>query len=209
MKRNAVFILLIVCSVLRAAASGVSDFFISEPDSLFALIDKTTRMDMVDYYRSGKKIDAANRLDGTSRIVELSDKYMKIKMSEASDIEMRIEMSGNSDTVIVVSKTLHNPSPDSELMFFNRYWEPLNPETYFSAPVVADFMENVSGNEKDRLLSLVEYPLISFGFDESGDLIARVSLGDYMIKENYEQLKPFLKDKIVYRWNGKKYKQVK
>ena len=64
-----------------------------------------------------------------------------------------------------------------------------------------------SGKEKKELLSLVEFPLIMVNFDADGNIVASVSLSDYMIKENYDKLKPYLKQRIVYRWNGKKYER--
>ena len=57
------------------------------------------------------------------------------------------------------------------------------------------------------MLSLVEFPLIMVNFDADGNIVASVSLSDYMIKENYDKLKPYLKQRIVYRWNGKKYER--
>ena len=207
--RTAVSILMLAVSVCQMAASVISDFFISEPDSLFTVIDRTTRMDMIDYYRSGKKIDADNRLDGKSRIEELTDSYMKIKLSESAEIEMKIEISGSSDTLIVVSKTLFEPAPDSKVMIFDRSWNPLDSKKYIALPEVGDFITGVSGKYKNGLLSLVEYPLVRFVFDSNGNLVASTEFSGVMIKENYDKLKPYLKDKIVYCWTGKKYKELK
>lgn len=199
-------LLLAVASVAQSAASGIGDFFVSEPDSLFVVIDSATRMDMVDYYNSGKKIDADNRLNGKSRIEELSDSYMKLKLSDSAEIEMRMEVSG-SDTLIVVSKTLLSPAPDSDVMVFDRHWNRLETRSVIDLPGLDDFITGVSGKEKKELLSLVEFPLIMVNFDADGNIVASVSLSDYMIKENYDKLKPYLKQRIVYRWNGKKYKR--
>ena len=74
-------------------------------------------------------------------------------------------------------------------------------------PELDDFITGVSGKEKKELLSLVEFPLIMVNFDADGNIVASVSLSDYMIKENYDKLKPYLKQRIVYRWNGKKYER--
>lgn len=199
-------LLLAVASVAQSAASGIGDFFVSEPDSLFVVIDSATRMDMVDYYNSGKKIDADNRLNGKSRIEELSDSYMKLKLSDSAEIEMRMEVSG-SDTLIVVSKTLLSPAPDSDVMVFDRHWNRLETRSVIDLPGLDDFITGVSGKEKKELLSLVEFPLIMVNFDADGNIVASVSLSDYMIKGNYDKLKPYLKQRIVYRWNGKKYKR--
>ncbi len=199
-------LLLAVASVAQSAASGIGDFFVSEPDSLFVVIDRATRMDMVDYYNSGKKIDADNRLNGKSRIEELSDSYMKLKLSDSAEIEMRMEVSG-SDTLIVVSKTLLSPAPDSDVMVFDRHWNRLETRSVIDLPGLDDFITGVSGKEKKELLSLVEFPLIMVNFDADGNIVASVSLSDYMIKENYDKLKPYLKQRIVYRWNGKKYER--
>ena len=204
MRKTTTLLLLLVS--LNMLAADISDFFISGPDSLFAVIDRGTRMDMVDYYHSGRKIEIDNRLNGSSAIDTLSDSYIKIKLSESAILEMQLKIAGSADTVVVVSKTLNEPAPDSELMFFDRFWRPLEAEKFISVPRIEDFVYGVSGKEKEELLSLVEYPLISISFD-NGKLVAGQSFENCMIKENYEQLKPFLKDKISYRWTGKKFKR--
>ncbi len=195
-----------LCMGVRSAS--LSDFFVSEPDSLFAIIDKSDRMDMVDYYHSGKKIEVANRLGGRSQIEDLSERYMKVKLSESATVELGMFVS-NADTLLVAVSTVKAPAADSHLMVFDKYWIPLDAGKYFQMPGVADFLVGVSGKKKQELVSAVEFPLVSLSLGVDGSLEARPTLSDYMAEEAYGKLKPYLADRLVYQWDGKKFRLKK
>ena len=61
-----VSILLLSVLPLLASARTIGDFFVSETGNVFALLEQSDRMDMVDYYKSGKKMKVSNVMDGQS-----------------------------------------------------------------------------------------------------------------------------------------------
>lgn len=207
MKAIALF-LFVIFGGFCASSSTISDFFIADVadiDFVFSTIDKSSRMDMVDYYNSGMKIEIDNSLGGKSKIEEMTPTYMKVKLSESATVEMQMEVAGKTDTLLFVIKTLKTPALDSSIKVFDRYW---NEVDCFKMPQVEDFIVGASSKKKKELLSMVEFPLIYLKFN-NGAIEAIPSLKDYMIKENYELLKPFLKDKLVYEWDGKQFKMSK
>ena len=207
MKKLSIIVVIILGICNLVSANPISYYFISEPDSVFTVIDKSDRMDMVDYYNSGQKMEFDNRLGGKSKIEEMTADYMKVRLSDAAVVEMKMEVTGQSDTLLVVVKTVKAPAADSRLSVYNASWTELDVEKYFEMPQMKDFI--TSSKLEKKLLPLVEFPLISLEFSKTFDIEARTTVGDYMIEENFKEIKPYLTDKLVYRWNGKKFRLVK
>ena len=92
---------------LTGMARTISDFFASEPGNIFPLLTRTSRLDMVDYYNSGKTVAIANNLEGESSLLQLDSAYLKVQTSKNRVVEMRMRTAGK-DTVITVIETVMN-----------------------------------------------------------------------------------------------------
>ena len=66
------------------------DAFTNAPMSVFPLLDKNARLDMVDYFNSGSTTATQNSLQGRSRVTELTDNDIKIAMTDASSYQLSI-----------------------------------------------------------------------------------------------------------------------
>ncbi len=101
------------------AQLNATNAFASAPQSVFPLLDKNARLDMIDYFASGSDTPSRNKLDGSSRISELNDYSVKIKMTDASDYQLAILPAG-SDSLIAVISTVATPAHDSHISFYHR-----------------------------------------------------------------------------------------
>lgn len=208
--RTIISVAVLIIGLFASAASArtMSDFFINEPDSVFVQIDKSARMDMVDYFHSGKKVDTMNRLGGKSRIEELTDDYMRVRLSDCAEVALHSYIAGN-DTLLLVVNTLKTPALDSRLMTFVNDWTPADAGRYIRLPEVEDFISGVSGKQRKQLAALVEFSLMSLTVAPDGKLTARLTVERYMGTEDYARLKPYLKESIIYSWDGKKFRSAK
>jgi len=208
--RAIVSLAVLIAGLFASAASArtMSDFFIGEPDSVFVQIDKSARMDMVDYFHSGKKVDTMNRLGGKSRIEELTDDYMRVRLSDCAEVAIHSYIAGN-DTLLLVVNTLKTPALDSQVMTFVNDWTPMDAGKYIRLPQVEDFITGVSGKQRKQLAELVEFPLMSLTVKPDGKVEACLTVNRYMGTEDYARLKPYLKESIIYSWDGKKFRVAK
>ncbi len=196
---------------LTGMARTISDFFASEPGNIFPLLTRTGRLDMVDYYNSGKTVAIANNLEGESSLLQLDSAYLKVQTSKNRIVEMRMRTAGK-DTVIIVIETVMTPVPDSRLTQWNVHWQRFTSNKLFAMPGIDDFIiRKMPHDLRADLQDAMIFPLIQLTFKGEGhDIIeATHGLEQFLAKEEYQRYSSYLKPSISYRFNGLKIKPVK
>ena len=196
---------------LTGMARTISDFFASEPGNIFPLLTRTSRLDMVDYYNSGKTVAIANNLEGESSLLQLDSAYLKVQTSKNRVVEMRMRTAGK-DTVITVIETVMTPVPDSRLTQWNVHWQRFTSDKLFAMPGIDDFIiRKMPHDLRADLQDAMIFPLIQLTFKGEGhDIIeATHGLEQFLAKEEYQRYSSYLKPSISYRFNGLKIKPVK
>lgn len=196
---------------LTGMARTISDFFASEPGNIFPLLTRTSRLDMVDYYNSGKTVAIANNLEGESSLLQLDSAYLKVQTSKNRIVEMRMRTAGK-DTVITVIETVMTPVPDSRLTQWNVHWQRFTSDKLFAKPGIDDFIiRKMPHDLRADLQDAMIFPLIQLTFKGEGhDIIeAAHGLEQFLAKEEYQRYSSYLKPSISYRFNGLKIKPVK
>lgn len=196
---------------LTGMARTISDFFASEPGNIFPLLTRTSRLDMVDYYNSGKTVAIANNLEGESSLLQLDSAYLKVQTSKNRIVEMRMRTAGK-DTVITVIETVMTPVPDSRLTQWNVHWQRFTNDKLFAMPGIDDFIiRKMPHDLRADLQDAMVFPLIQLTFKGEGhDIIeAAHGLEKFLAKEEYQRYSSYLKPSISYRFNGLKIKPVK
>jgi hypothetical protein len=196
---------------LTGMARTISDFFASEPGNIFPLLTRTGRLDMVDYYNSGKTVAIANNLEGESSLLQLDSAYLKVQTSKNRIVEMRMRTAGK-DTVITVIETVMTPVPDSRLTQWNVHWQRFTSYKLFAMPGIDDFIiRKMPHDLRADLQDAMIFPLIQLTFKGEGhDIIeATHGLEQFLAKEEYQRYSSYLKPSISYRFNGLKIKPVK
>lgn len=198
---------------LVSQSRTIADLFASEPGNVFALLTRTNRLDMVDYYNSGQKVPIQNGLAGESKLLELDSVYLKLQASTGKVVEMRMMTAGRKDTVIAVIETVMTPVPDSRISFWNPQWQLfVRPSTFFKMPGIDDFIKGKMPRElRADLQDTMIFPLIQLSFTgERHEVIeATHGLERFLSREDYKRFAAYLKPSISYRVNGVKIKPVK
>ena len=60
--------------------------------------------------------------------------------------------------------------------------------------------------DQAELLQPVNIFLVEYKLEADGSLCARQSWKEYLNKEEYDRLKPYLQDTLLLHWDGKKFK---
>ena len=121
---------LILLTIALLAALGIRaqesarQALISMPLTLNGMIDRTERLDMIDFFEA-KLLDRTvnTRRGAKARLTELTDTTYTIENGEVEKIYVRL-LPGKSDTLIAVIRTLATPTPDSSLAIFDSQWQP-------------------------------------------------------------------------------------
>ena len=206
-----IIVLLTALLPSTASARTIADLFGIEPGTIFPLLTRTNRLDMVDYYNSGQVVDIVNNLSGDSRLLELDSTYLKVQTSNSRVVEMLMRTAGK-DTVITVIETVMTPVPDSRLTQWNVHWQRFTSDKLFSMPAIDDFIVGKMPHElRLDLQDQMIFPLIRLTFTgEKHDIIeASHGLEQFLAPSEYKRFAQYFKPSIRYRFNGLKIKPLK
>ena len=206
-----------VCFSSVAEAKTIRELFADEPDDIFILLPKSTRLDMLDYFDVGKMVKVENSLSSgkkVSRLLKVTDSSIDVAVTQSSQVSMTLLTSAKADSVIAVVQTYQVPYFDSQISFYDVEWNKLNTSKYFDAPTVKSFI--LPGTDKkivNDILQSVKFSLISYSIEQAdnGDvtLTASLNLEGVMVKEDYDRIKDYLSKTIVYRLSNLKFKSTK
>ena len=206
-----------VCFSSVAEAKTIRELFADEPDDIFILLPKSTRLDMLDYFDVGKMVKVENSLSSgkkVSRLLKVTDSSIDVAVTQSSQVSMTLLTSAKADSVIAVVQTYQVPYFDSQISFYDVDWNKLNTSKYFDAPTLTSFI--LPGTDKkivNDILQSVKFSLISYSIEQAdnGDvtLTASLNLEGVMVKEDYDRIKDYLSKTIVYRLSNLKFKPTK
>ena len=204
MTRLITYIALMLFACSSAMARSVSEVFVDEVSPVFGKIDKTTRLDMVDYYAAGQKKVVRDQMDGETYIESMTDDYMKVVISSAATVEMRL-VDSRQGKIIVVSTTYTLPAADSRIDIYDETWNPLDSRHYVAMPVLDDLLVGVDKKRRSEIESIVDFTLIGASLADADTIVFTPSFDKYLPDEDYDAIKPYVRTSVVYRWNGKRY----
>lgn len=99
----------------------LSALFTAAPTEVLPLIDKPSRLDMVDLYEAGMSAVVANRFGGQSELTMLSDTLVALRLTEISTVEMRLL----ADSTIELRHTYALPEGvQTTKKYYNTNWTP-------------------------------------------------------------------------------------
>lgn len=205
--KRLVLLLSLVVALTASAQLTASGAFTSAPADVFPLLDKNTRMDMLDYFNSGLKTPSANRMDGRSAITELTPASLSVKLSESSSAQLALLTAGK-DTVIAVVSTVAAPGLDSSVKFYDTSWKQLEGSKYFTPPTWREWVTR--GHDASEVTAYAPFMLASYYIDPAnGTLTATNNLSTFLDEDIYSMVAPALNQSLTYRWNGKAFAPVK
>ena len=210
-------ILLIVAAAVVAiiapsarASLTASKAFATAPQSVFPLLDASTRLDMIDYYNSNLTTPSPNRLDGRSRITALSDRMASIELTPASSCDVVILPAAAGDTIIAVISTVATPAHDSHISFYTRDWKGIPTARLFEKPVLSDWLSDQGKKNRGDVEAMVPFLLISYTWDPSSNILTLTNnTKEFLTDDIYSFVKDYMLPTISYRWDGRKFSKIK
>lgn len=175
------------------------------PDKLIPLLDKNTRLDMIDYYNSGSATASKNAMSGKSRILALTPEHVVIELSSASSCEIALLPAGN-DTLIAFVSTVATPAPDSRLKIYTSEWSNDVTDKVFVAPSLDDWLTDEGKKNIDEVETMVPFMLAggSFTTDNGTQYVLTNKVAQFLTEEVYRPMSSYFKPTLSYKWTGKK-----
>ena len=196
-------------ALLTGNSRTIRDFFASEPDDIFMLVPHTARLDMLDYYDSGQKVEMSNKLGDDTQLDSVDNSYLKLRTSESRMVELLMLQYTKRDTIIAVIETVFTPVPDSQLRFFNSNWVELSSiRPLKKMPTLDDFfLPSTNKAKRQELLEKLPFTLLEMSFTGDGHntLLVKHNLDKFLSKEEFAQFKPYMRPSLTYAINGAKF----
>lgn len=213
MKRATIILLSIIsCLVFCMEARTIKDFFASEQGELLSLLPQNTRLDMIDYFEAGRLVDVKNNLSEGTHFIAMTDNYISVQLTKSSIVELLLVPVSKNDSIIVAITTLSLPAKDSRIAFYNTDWEPIDSKRYFKPVTMKDFVTIPKGDKtkQETVLAAIDFPIISYSVNPADHtIVARHGLEEYMSKEDFTKIKPYLRDSIPYTKKGNALRPLK
>ncbi len=204
------FFALLLSSHFAAFSAGrASEAFVDAPKGIFPTLNRNTRLDMLDYFRSGSATASRNSLNSGSRILEESDNNLLVQLSDVSSCQISIIPFSGNDSIIALITTLNTPVPDSDLQFYDMHWLDIDKDL-FAAPALKDWICAGCAVDIDEISNQTPFMLVSYSFDEAtGILTLENNMEQYFSKEDFEKIGSCFVKRMQYKWTGKKMKRLK
>jgi len=202
--------LLLFFFTLKSVSQTAEDVFISMPDRLIPLLENAWRKDLVELYKSGKIATLENTMRGKSTLLALTEKYMKLQLTEHTELELRLLPLINNTNIICVVTTVYAPVADSRVEFWTTNWQALDNAELLTKPVEKMFLKQDTDTNSSIAIdahALLDILLVKFSLSpENDDLKMEYTTPQYLDDEAKDAVKPVLKEApLKYVWKSGRY----
>lgn len=107
---------------------SLTALFIAAPVQILPLLDKNSRMDLIDLYEANMNAQTINKLGGQTKLTALSDTLITLQLTTQSDMEIRLL----PDSTIEVSHEVKLPEfTNTKIDKYDLSWKRINNKSIF------------------------------------------------------------------------------
>lgn len=154
------------------SAQSVETAFTSMPDEYYLSLSQSMRADMLKAYHAGDTLGVHNLLGGSSRIdsLDASADWLRVRNSDNGYVELKVTKDVRGSKMFVLVFTACASACSSHVGAFNSDWS-LCRNKVIDEVSVADFLDKekilADGESLERIVSLIDIPLISYSYSDA------------------------------------------
>lgn len=206
--RHIFSIFIVLLATINLWAITATEAFTSAPESVFPLLEKNTRLDMVDYFNSGMSTSSQNKLAGQSRIISIGDNDLQFTMSSSSQYQIAILPMGDKQ-IIALIETISTPAPDSNISFYTADWQKYT-ENVHEQSGVKQWLTAEGRDNEAMVESIVPFMLSSMKYNpENQTLTLSNNVKQFLGADMYSMIESYIKSTRLFTWNGKRFVEQK
>lgn len=217
MKRILTFIILTTLSIPSFSSKGAeispedtltaSEVFTNLPLSVLDLVDKSRRLDMLDYYAADSIAHVANAMEGLSYLDTVTPSYLKVILTPVTELGIKV-LPCKKAPVILTAYTIgdNDQAYDTDLRFFDSDFNELRRDKMIKIATLDDFFNYPDKETKKRVAALIPFPTMRYEADADGTgLTAELTVGQFMSADDYNSVRKYMRPKLHYKWTGTKF----
>jgi hypothetical protein len=172
---------------------GIRALFKAMPDSLCYLLTAVNRADCIDFLDSQMAAKVTNRLNKTSQMTILNDRYLHLQLTPNSEFSLRLLPLRNGHPLLCVVRTVQAKVKDSSVSFYNTDWQLLPTAKYLKMPTEPNYFVEAQLSPDHNNITFHYTSLLTLGEQKK----------DPYLPTTYEKKDSL--SSVVYHWNGKQY----
>lgn len=206
--KRILYILLLFCiyTTSLTAHTPIRQWFTNMPDSIMPLLTKNDRLDFIDFLDSHMDAIVTNRLDGKSRMTQLTEDYLHLEYTKSSNVTMKLLPAADTTQILCMVTTTNTAARDSRIAFFSKDWQQLPTPTFFIEPQKEDFLTKELNDSAQHARQKLDIYLKSYTLSSQDySLTCHFTTLDYLSSADKEYVKPYIHEELIYYWDGKKF----
>lgn len=186
-----------------------SDAFVAAPRKIMPLLDNNARLDMIDYFKTEMTNATSNAYGGRSRITSMSDGELTATLTDATRCQIAILPDGKEGLIALIT-TVSTPEHDSRMSVYSPDWSNDVTRQVFTRPTLADWLTADGKKNADVVETTVPFLLISYRYDPATQTLTLTNNSEeFLGKDVYDIVRPYVLDKIDYRFDGRRFARQK
>ena len=211
--KNVLLLLMLLTFATNMSAKSLNELWVSMPDSLMPMVNKSQRIEFLDLKNLGVKAEVDNLLGESCQLDSVTSDYLKLTTSPSSLYEMRLLPQTSGDSLLCIVRTFSAPEKESELKFYDQEWKELEGTSLLPSNLsdVSLYMQakpdTMSLERYHELQAMIEPQMFHLTWSEDGnELVSQLSL-PLLGKEEKAQMLALLMQR-KFKWDGEKFKEI-
>jgi hypothetical protein len=203
-------ILAAMCSTtFEAVGRTATSFFTdSSADVIFARVDNSRRLDMVDYFNAGLSTPTKNAYGGDAVVTNIDSLTITFTTAEAVETTLNVLVNGR-DTVLMVIDTYKLPQLDSRVKFYDTSWLPVY-RTVYNEPDIKDWLVTPTRDNLKEVTNAIKFMLVSAEYNPATSMLTLTNnTAQYFLPGDKPEALDLLRPSLQLIWSGGKFKLVK
>ena len=211
------FLILLVSCVLTSfvqAQVSMRDVWLSMPDSILPYLNRSLRMEHLDFVNMHVKSEVKNLLHENGVLDTLTNDFASYYLPQSSSLELKLLTAADSSQVICMVKTVMAPEAESEVKFFNTSWQPLAddyglPLHLSEGEILKQFTHqpaDMANDRFDELCKMIDPVMLSASLSASSPVITLCLSTPVLTKQELDEVSVIAKQ-ISFKWDGIRFKE--
>ena len=196
------FVLMIAISLLPQILYGArkgevadtltaSRVFADLPISVLDLVDRSRRLDMLDYYAADSIAKIPNAMEGLSYLDTVTPDYLKVVLTPVTTLGVKV-LPGKKGDVILTAYTIGDKDQayDTDLRFYDSSYQEIDRKKFMKLATLDDFFDYPDKAVKELVARLVPFPTVLYEPEAGGSgMSAQLTVGQFMSADDYARIK--------------------
>lgn len=197
-------------AVCSQAQTDIATLWKDMPDSIVPILNRSARTELVTPFKGADSVEVSNALGGKTKMIKLSNKFLDIKLTNASGLQLLLLTKSDSTQIICMERSFGSPALESEISFYSTDWTRI--DNSFGVPNLNDAKllkevimvrpDSISEAKSQSITNILNPLMAKAELSEANGGTLTLSIGTTFLTEEEKNL---LKNGIwlkELKWNG-------